>query len=104
MSKVTIHPSYSVLLQDVDSFLAGEITAGEFERRVLDNDVILRTSDGRTIGYDTYQQMFYAVEDYVDDPQLRSEVQGADEHDLESAVRIARESFSRELTPAGVIT
>lgn len=104
MLKPMIHPTFAILLQDMDRFLAGEVSAGEFERNFFRNHVILSTSDGREIGYETYQQMFYVVEDYVDDPQLRSEVQGADEHDLESAVRTARESFSRELTTAGVIS
>lgn len=113
MDTADIDPSFVNLLTNMDAFLANEITAGQFDDLFTrwNSLTLTELKDGTSIGYDTYQEIFYAVEDYVDDPKLREEIRddnrahgyspplGPDE--LREVVAAARAKFIEELAAHG---
>lgn len=113
MDAADIDPSFVNLLTNMDAFLTSRITAGQFDDLFTSWNAATRTElkDGTSIGYDTYQEIFYAVKDYVDDPKLREEIRdenlaqghapplGPDE--LREVVAAARAKFIEELAAHG---
>lgn len=73
----------------LDDFLAGRIGATEFDLeffQVLAKDRVLRGDPW----YPILQDLFYACEDYVVQPELRTEPGDLDEAQLLDAARTAR--------------
>ena len=103
----TRHPINSSLLSlfdDMKVFVDGEISGEGFEYRFVNgnsNVLLPQKEDGSYLGYEAYQQIFYAVEDYVDDPALRDGPEDLDEDGLRTAVTTAREALWNALTSAG---
>jgi hypothetical protein len=100
MSGRAIHPSFSTLLGDLDAFISGQIAPVEFERRFFATNGELHVGSS----YDTYQQLFYAVEDYVADPALRDRPKDLDGDALLAAAIAARARFTDELAKRVPIT
>src|ERR1700712_5283284 len=99
-----INPELLQLLRDMDELISKKISAGEFENRLISRTSLMRleTLDGRRFGYDTYQNMFYAVDDYVSNPDLRTGSVELDDDELIMAVSAARQKFTQELAALGL--
>lgn len=99
MSTSLLDPTFLALLKNLDLFIAQEITPGEFETRFIQgNGQLLRqTLDGYKFSYDTYMNLFYVVDDYVKDPDLRTEPEDLGDDDLREAAVAARAGFNDEL-------
>lgn len=105
MSESIIDPGFLLLLQDMDQLIAGKISPAEFETKFFGNkELRLQMKDGRKFGYETYQNLFYVVEDYVADPVLRTDPEDLGDDDLRSAVTVARSQFSDYLKSFGCDT
>ena len=102
MSGPRIDPGFLRLLEDMDTFISGEISPPDFECRFFSNkNLHLQTLDGRKFGYAVYQALFYVVEDYVADPELRTDPEDLGDQDLLDAVVSARKKFTDELAGLG---
>ncbi|RIR80546.1 hypothetical protein D2E65_01385 [Mycobacteroides abscessus] len=99
MSASLLDPTFLALLKNLDLFIAQEITPGEFETRFMQgNGKLLRQAmDGYKFSYDTYMNLFYAVDDYVEHPDLRTEPEDLGDDDLRQAAVAARAGFNDEL-------
>ena len=81
----------------VEAFVSGRLSAANFERLIFD---LFRTLDGEH-GSDRYKvlnELFYAVEDYIDDPSLR-DPGDLNEYDLRAAAKRALQSLSSPTGP-----
>ena len=73
----------------LDDFLAGRITAKDFDLeffRVQGGDRVVRGEPW----YSVLQELFYACEDYVTEPELRTDPGDLDDAQLLDAARTAR--------------
>ena len=73
----------------LDDFIAGRIGATEFDLaffRLQEQETVLRDDQS----YCILQELFYACEDYVIEPELRTEPGDLDEMQLLTAARTAR--------------
>jgi hypothetical protein len=103
MSDSMIDPGFLLLLQDIDALTDGQIAPQEFERRFFaNNELRVELPDRRYSSYDAYQHLFYAVEDYVADPALRTAPEDLGDDDLLSAAVTARAKFTQELAERGL--
>jgi len=74
--------------QLISSFVDGQISAQEFESAYLklfkhDKDQVPGTE------FKILEDLFFAVDDYVEDPELRKRVHGIDEEELRTRARAA---------------
>jgi hypothetical protein len=103
MPNSMINPELSQLLRDMDELISKKISADEFETRFIARNSLMRleTLDGQRFGYETYQNLFYAIDDYVSNPDLRTGSEDLDDDQLIGAVSAARQKFTQELAALG---
>ena len=84
-------PLYDEYIRAISSFVAGEMTALEFETQYLSlykSDALVRADEAESILFD----LFSDVDAFVADPELRGP-QDLDEHQLRERARVALEGL-----------
>lgn len=88
-----LSPAILPLITVIEAFLSGAIDAQTFERCYLDSDYICGHEPWTEAEYQILQELFWAVDAFVADPELRDSPEDLNEDQLHTAATRALQTL-----------